>query len=169
MPNIDLSVVMRWFHILAGMVAVGGMVFSRAVVMPSTNVLSADSFIKLKDAMRARWSKIVAAAIAVLLISGLTNFVITVKYYEVPKWYHMIFGIKFLVAFVIFFISSVLSGRSALAERFRKNAKFWLNLNIFLAVIVVCLSGLLKTAVKTPKQPVQVQAAALSPLPHSHG
>ena len=147
-----VSLVLRWFHILSGMVAVGGMVFLRFVVVPSIGAISTDSFKSLHGQMRPRWAKIVAAAIGTLLITGLINFVITVKLYDVPKWYHMVWGIKFLIAMVIFFISSVMAGRSALADKFRENVRFWLNLNILLAVVVVCLSGVLKIADKTPKQ-----------------
>jgi uncharacterized membrane protein len=146
-----VSLVLRWLHILAGMTAVGGMIFLRAVVVPSIGAISTDAFKSFHGQMRPRWAKIVAAAIGTLLITGLVNFIITVKLYEVPKWYHMVWGIKFLIALVIFFISSVMAGRSALADKFRANVRMWLNLNIFLAVVVVCLSGVLKIAPKTPK------------------
>jgi uncharacterized membrane protein len=154
MQTIDLvALVLRWFHLLAGMTAVGGMIFIRCVVVPSREAISTESFQSLHGAMRPRWSKIVAAAIGILLVTGLINFIIIVKLYTLPKWYHPVWGVKFLIALVIFFLSSVMAGRSALADRFRQNVRFWLNLNIFLAVVVVCLSGVLKIADKKPKDP----------------
>ena len=146
-----VGLALRVLHILAGMVAVGGMVFIRLVVVPSMGAISIDSFKSLHGQMRPRWSRIVAAAIGTLLVTGLVNFVITIKLYDVPKWYHMVWGMKFLIALVIFFVSSVMAGRSPLADKFRENVRTWLNLNIFLAVVVVCLSGVLKTADKTRK------------------
>lgn len=151
MPQIDISLVLRWFHIFAGMTAVGGLVYLRFVLLPTLAGFDASQRAKLEDGLRQRWSKVVAAAIGVLLISGLANFMITVKFYEVPKWYHSIWGTKFLLAMVMFFLSSALSGRSAMATKMRANATMWLNINLVLAVIIVCLSGMLKTAVKTPK------------------
>lgn len=163
MSSIDyLSLVLRWLHILSGMTAVGGMIFLRAVVVPSRDAISENDFRSLHNQMRPRWSKIVAIAIGTLLVSGLVNFIITAKFYDLPKWYHPVWGVKFLLAMVIFFISSVLAGKTALAEKFRQNIRFWLNLNITLAVVVVCLSGVLKTANKIPKNSSTTSPASTS-------
>jgi hypothetical protein len=71
----------------------------------------------------------------------------------------MVFGIKFLLALAIFALASLLAGRTAAAEALRKNARMWLNLNILLAVLVVCLSGVLRTAARTPKEAAPAPAA----------
>jgi hypothetical protein len=63
-----------------------------------------------------------------------------------PKWYHMLFGIKFLLAMVVFTVASLLAGKTALADKLRASAKFWMSLNILLAVLIVCISGILRTA-----------------------
>jgi hypothetical protein len=49
-----------------------------------------------------------------------------------------------ILALVIFFLASALTGRAAALARFRQNAKFWLSVNVTLAVIVVCISGVLR-------------------------
>jgi hypothetical protein len=112
---------------------------------------------------------VVGASIGFLLLSGLYNFAVTVVDYRVPKWYHMVFGIKFLLALVIFMLASLLAGKTSAAEKLRQNLKVWLNLNIVLAVLVVCLSGVLRTAVKTPKvevpAPVSSEKTALRGRP----
>jgi hypothetical protein len=59
--------------------------------------------------------------------------------------------VKFLAAFVLFLVASLLTGRSQAADNVRRNLRFWLNLNIALAVLIVCLSGVLRTADKIPK------------------
>jgi uncharacterized membrane protein len=146
-----LGLFSRWFHILAAIAAVGGTIFARFVVIPSLETLPPAEREELHAKMRARWSKIVAAAIAFLLISGLYNYITTVKTYEMPKWYHMWFGIKFLLAMIIFALASLLSGKTAAAQKLRQNAKMWMNLNIILAVLVVCISGVLRTALHVPK------------------
>jgi hypothetical protein len=84
-------------------------------------------------------------------VSGLYNFLLTVSQYQVPSWYHMVFGVKFLLALAIFAIASLLIGKSPAAQAVRARAPLWLNVNIVLAVAVVCLSGVLRTAEKTPK------------------
>jgi uncharacterized membrane protein len=150
-PILVVHLVARWAHILAAITAVGGTIFARSVVVPALDELPDGQRSALHAAMRRRWSKVVAASIGFLLLSGFYNFAVTVVDYRVPKWYHMVFGIKFLLALVIFMVASLLAGKTSAAEKLRKNLKFWLNLNIILAVIVVCLSGVLRTAVKTPK------------------
>lgn len=146
-----VHLVARWLHILAAITAVGGTIFARSVVVPALDELPEAQRSSLHAAMRRRWSKVVAASIGFLLLSGFYNFAFTVVDYRVPKWYHMVFGIKFLLALVIFMVASLLAGKTSAADKLRKNLKFWLNLNIVLAVIVVCLSGVLRTAVRTPK------------------
>ncbi len=154
-----LNLVSRWLHILAAITAVGGTIFARFVVVPTLDALPADQQRALHAAMRVRWSKIVAGAIGLLLLSGLYNiFVISVSY-TLPRWYNPVFGVKFLLAFAIFTIASLLSGRTAAADRLRQNSRLWLDLNILLAVVVVCLSGILRTADKIPKKPAEASRA----------
>lgn len=149
-----IGLVSRWFHILAAIAAVGGTIFARFVVLPSLEALPPGERDELHARMRARWSKIVAIAIALLLISGLYNIAMIEMNTTVGKdyrWYRPLFGVKFLIAMVIFALASLLSGRTAAAQKIRQNAKFWMNLNIVLAVILVCISGFLRTAEKHPK------------------
>ncbi len=154
-----LNLVSRWLHILAAITAVGGTVFARFVVVPSLEPLSPDERSALHAAMRARWSKIVAAAIGFLLISGLyTVGYISIKY-QLPRWYHPVFGVKFLLALGIFMIASLLSGKTPAADNLRRHLKLWLNVNIVLAVLVVCLSGVLRSADRIPKQPAAESSA----------
>lgn len=146
-----VSLVSRWFHILAGMTVVGGVIFLRYVVVPPLVSLPKEQAGTLHTAMRPRFARLVAVATALLLLSGLVTFGIYVSQYVLPKWYHMVWGIKFLIALVIFFLLSGLAGKSVLADKLRQRSKLWLNVTILLAVIVVCLSGILRTANKVPK------------------
>jgi uncharacterized membrane protein len=147
-----LGLLFRWLHLLAAITAVGGSVFARFVVLPALEPLEDEPRNSLHAAMRARWAKIVAAAIAFLLVSGLYNFFVIVTSYELPRWYHPLFGLKFLLAFAIFAIASLLAGKTPAAEALRKNMRTWLNVNLVLAVVVVCISGVLRTADKVPKE-----------------
>ena len=154
-----LGLVFRWLHILAAITAVGGAVFARFVVLPALAPLSSLDRDSVNAAMRARWSKIVAAAIAFLLVSGLYNFMMITLQYRLPSWYHPVFGVKFLSAFAIFAIAILLAGKTPAAETLRRNTKTWLNLNIALAVLVVCLSGVLRSAEKIPKEKPETKPA----------
>jgi uncharacterized membrane protein len=156
-----LSVVLRWMHILAAITAVGGTIFSRVALLPAASSLPEDPRRTLLEAIRSRWSKYVAAAILLLLVSGLWNFMQMEKTYKLGAAYHALFGIKFLLAFAIFFLASALNGRSALAQKLRANARCWLSVNMTLAILVVCISGVLRGLPHPPKT-MAAPAAAVS-------
>ncbi len=163
-----LDVLLRWMHIFAAITAVGGTFFARLALLPAIEEsLTPESRKSLHAAIRRRWSKLVAASIAFLLVSGLVNYAMRIiPGYDLPKFYHPLFGVKFLLAMGIFFIASVLSGRSAMADRFRQNARKWLTINAVLAVLVVLISGVLKTAEKSKKPAPSPAAAVEMAKPH---
>jgi len=142
------ELVLRWIHILGAITLVGGAILMRCAYVPAMAENEAEEF---ASAFRRRWSKLVMISSGLLLISGIVNFVLLVKQYELPSQYHMIFGSKFLLVFLVFFLSAALSGRSGLAEKLRKKERTWLTVNLILAVVVVCLAGLMKTTERTPK------------------
>ncbi len=146
-----LAVVFRWMHILAAITAVGGTIFMRLALLPASEGLTEDARRSLHDSVRARWVIPLNASILFLLVSGFYNFFMMVRDYTVPGSYHALFGIKFLLAMAIFFIASMLVGRSAASERFRQNRRRWLSLNVALAVVLVCISGVLRAMPRTEK------------------
>ena len=141
------GILFRWLHILAAIVAIGGMAFCRLALMPALKTLESDQRKQIHEAIRARWSKVVAGSIGLLLVSGGYNIWATIKadYYKgLPDYYIHVFAVKFVLAFGIFFIASALSGRGKATEKIRQNGGFWLTVNLVLALILVCLSGVLR-------------------------
>lgn len=167
MPLDWIAIVFRWIHILAAMTAVGGTIFMRMALVPSVAVLADDQRKALHEQVRSRWVKFIMGAILFLLLSGFYNFFrrINQGFDADPKrLYNILFGIKFLLALAVFFIASALTGRAAALDRFRKNAKFWLTVNVALAVTVVCLSGVLRFIPSAEKasHPSSAPGAALT-------
>jgi hypothetical protein len=158
-----LAIFLRWIHIVAAITAVGGTVFMRYALLPGVQVLADDARRSLHDKVRSRWAKIVMLCIAVLLIGGLTNFMIFMSAAKAPEWaewkasyskiYNIVFGIKFLIALCIFFIASALVGRAKVFEPIRQNAKLWLTVNVVLAFTVVALSGVMRITHVGPTLP----------------
>ncbi len=146
-----LAVVLRWMHILAAITAVGGTIFSRVALLPAVGSLADEPRRVLLEGIRSRWSKYIAGAILFLLVSGLWNLMQMERAYKLGALYHALFGIKFLLAFVIFFLASVLNGRGGLAQKLRANIRGWLTLNMILAILVVCISGVLRGLPHPPK------------------
>jgi len=154
-----IAIVSRWAHILAAITAVGGTIFMRAALVPSVRVLADDDRKKLHEQVRSRWAKFVMAAILFLLVSGFYNYAQKNAQGLLPI-YQMLWGIKVLIAIVIFFLASALTGRSPAFAKIRANARFWLTLNMTLAIIVVCISGVLRAIpLKAAAAPPPVQAA----------
>ena len=139
-----IALVSRWLHIVSAITVVGATIYTRVAVLPAADSISADQRRHLQDTLRSLWNVPVHAAILFLLVSGLYNIYVIETRYEVPSLYHALFGIKFLLALVIFYIAISLSGRSKTAQRMRENARFWLTLNMLLAITLVCISGVLR-------------------------
>jgi uncharacterized membrane protein len=141
-----LALLFRWLHILAAITAVGGTIYARFALLPAAESLAEPQRAMLLDEVRRRWFMFVNAAILFLIVSGLYNFVVIIKTADVPKAaYHSLFLVKLLLALAIFFLASMLNGRSATAAKFRQNARFWLNVNVGLGVAIVLVSGMLRS------------------------
>lgn len=146
MDEINVSVlVLRWLHIGAAIVAVGGAVFVRFALRPSVEtVLDESARERLMEAIRRRWSKFVHGSVALLLLTGGANFVILAIPPKVePVPYHWIFGVKFLAAMSVFLIASALVGKGPAFAAIRKRSASSLSLLLVLAALIVLLSGLL--------------------------
>jgi uncharacterized membrane protein len=147
-----LGVALRWLHILAGGTALGGAVFARFAFIPAASAVPAEQRRELLDATRRRWARFVHIAIGLLLVSGLYSLGMMMRDYQLVRPYHMLFGIKFLAAFVVFGLASMLSGRSAGAQKIQQNATFWLSINIALIVTIMLISSILRALPHTAKQ-----------------
>src|SRR5437762_6462906 len=150
--------ILRYMHILGAITLMGGTIFMRFALRPVVVGLPPDTKLAIHEQVRSRWSKFVMLASALLLISGLTNLALAGRYnFEsvlgMPKGYHMVVGLKFLLALPIFFIAALMTGRRSLAKRVQANAELWMNVNLTLALIMVLIGGLLKFVQRAPKAP----------------
>jgi hypothetical protein len=78
------------------------------------------------------------------------------KFYDFPVAgergaYSMLVGVKFLLALPIFFIVDMMNGRSAVAERFRAKSRRWLNLAVFLSIVIIVIGGYVRFIERTGK------------------
>jgi uncharacterized membrane protein len=116
----------RWLHIASAVTLLGGAIFAmRLLVDPG-----------LSEAV-GRTAKIFLAAVGGLLVSGLYNFLAKPAF---PRGYHMIFGIKFLLALHVFAVA-FLVGRPDVAGS--KRARQLTGL-VISGAIIVALSAYLR-------------------------
>ena len=142
---------LRWAHLLAAAVAVGGLAFARFGLLPAINGFDEETRERIHDSIRRRWLPWVIGSITLLLASGLANFLLFNARVKDEGWaggewmretsYHALFGAKFLLALVVFYLASALVGRGAGTQWVRNDRATWLSLTLGLAVAVVMISG----------------------------
>lgn len=153
-PHFDgqyfLLLTSRVLHVLGSIVLLGGVFYLLAVVAPRIAAGNASPN-EWFNGNRAAWAKWVGIATAVLLVTGLFNFVVMVKSNHLATSYHMLGGMKILVALVLFFFAAILAGKTALADRYRANMKFWLKVTMLVGLVVVIIGGVMRSYPRTPK------------------
>jgi uncharacterized membrane protein len=146
-----VTLLLRWAHILAAIVAMGALVFARFGLLPALGDFDAGTRERIHDSIRRRWLPWVIGAITVLLASGLANFLLFNGRVKAEGWsdggwmrqtsYHALFGAKFLLAMVAFYFASGLVGRGAGTQWMRNDRAKWLSVTLGIMLAVVLLSG----------------------------
>ncbi len=142
---------LRWAHVLAAMIAMGGLVFARFALLPALFEIDAATRDRIHDRIRRAWLPWVIGAITLLLATGLANFLLFNARVKGEGWadgqwmrqtsYHALFGAKFLLALVAFYVASALVGRGAGTAWVRNDRAKWLSVTIGLMLAIVLLSG----------------------------
>ena len=146
-----LSVLSRIAHVGTAIVLVGGTVFMRFVLMPAAKELPEAEHDQLRQRLMARWKRVVHGGIALLLLSGLFNYMQQIPKHKGDGLYHALLGMKMLLALAVFFIASALVGRSAAFEKMRQNRAKWMGLIVLLSALIVGISGFVKVRAPQPK------------------
>lgn len=145
-----VELIMRWFHVLSAITAVGGAIFLKMALMPAAmSVLKEEEHNRLRVPLMKRWQKIIHTCIALFLISGFYNYLVVTRFqHDGQALYHALFGIKFLLALAVFFLAIALTSQGNLFADLRARARFWLGILVALAVAVVLISGFMRTMPK---------------------
>ena len=169
---------LRWAHILGAVLTVGGLFFARFAFLPAVAETDEVTREKLHEAVRRRWLPWVIGGITLLLVSGLTNFLLFNSTVKSQGWadgqwmrqtsYHAIFGVKFLLALGVFYLASGLVGRGSGTAWIRRDRARWLSVTLGLAVAVVMISGWMRNLhtgpnLETGATGVQLDAPAAAP------
>ena len=149
-----ILLLLRWAHILAAIIAMGGLFFARFGLLPGLEIVDAETRDRIHDAIRRRWLPWVIGAITVLLATGLTNFLLFNSLVKESGWaggmwmkqtgYHALFGAKFLLALAVFYFASALVGRGESTQWVRDDRAKWLGITLWLALGTVLLSGYMR-------------------------
>jgi uncharacterized membrane protein len=140
--NDILGLVSRWLHIIPAILLAGGILFMRFALVPAANESAASA--ELRESIRRRWSKLVMISVLFLLISGLYNAAMKAIGFELSGMYNALLLIKIVLALAVFYLTAVLSGRSATAQKFRERETYWLNILCALMIAIVLIAGYMK-------------------------
>jgi uncharacterized membrane protein len=94
-----LSVIMRWLHLSSVATLIGGILYGRLVMLPSSAALTPDAREALANRAAVAFRPWVLAAICGLVLSGVYNILIHPGH---SPTYHVLFGIKLLLALHVF-------------------------------------------------------------------
>ena len=157
-----LLLLLRWMHIFGVVLLVGGLCFTRFALLPALADTEEDSREKLQESIRRKWLPWVIIGITLLLVSGLANFLLFNSTVKSQGWgdgewmkqtsYHTIFGVKFLLALIVFYFASGLVGRGSGTAWIRSDRARWLGVTLGLAVAIIILSGWLRNLHTGPNQ-----------------
>ncbi|MBL8890619.1 MAG: hypothetical protein JNL67_11635 [Planctomycetaceae bacterium] len=152
----------RVVHLLTAITLVGGSIYMSFVAAPSLRELGSEVATGVQESLVRRWKWFVHGGIAFLLITGFYNYMRAMGAHNDAgdKIYHAFLGVKMLLAFALMLIASGLVGRSK-AFQFMRNARgFWQMILILLAVVIVGLSGFIKTR-GIPNAPASIAPATV--------
>jgi uncharacterized membrane protein len=137
---------MRWLHIGAAMMMVGGTIFLRAVLVPAArNTLSPEEGKTLREAVAKRWKKFVPWLIIAFVVSGLYNYIAVTRHdHPTDSPYHLLFVAKFFLAMLVFTLAMTLLSSESWSAKIRAKADKWLVVLLALAAAVVGIAGYLK-------------------------
>src|ERR1700678_3369601 len=104
MPE-GLAIFLRWLHIASMTTLLGGMIFWRLVLARSSDDMGVAARGPLFERIAAAFRPLVFASIAGLIVSGVINFLMAPGH---SKLYHMLFGIKMLLALHVFAVAIIM-------------------------------------------------------------
>ncbi len=139
-----VDVLSRVVHVATAIALVGGTVFMLFVLLPAAKELSKEEHDKLRISINRIWKRFVHVGILLFLVTGFYNYFRAMPLHKGDGLYHGLIGTKMILAFVIFFIASILVGRSDRFEGMRKGREKWLKVLVLLAAIIVAMSGFAK-------------------------
>jgi uncharacterized membrane protein len=145
-----VNVLMRWLHVAAAVVGVGGTVMMRFVLLPILYRLPNGP--EVLQAVRPTFKRLIHSAIGLLLLTGLYNYGMV----SIPKIrglketdpsalvvsaYHPVMGIKILLSLALFAIAFMLLKP---VPSIHENRKTWLSVNVVLGMLILLLAAFLR-------------------------
>ena len=101
-----LGVIMQWLHFSSLATLIGGILYGRLVMLPSSAALAPDACDALADRAAVAFRPFVLAAICGLVVSGVYNILTHPGH---TTKYHVLLGIKLLLALHVFTVALLIT------------------------------------------------------------
>lgn len=139
------GVLMRWMHITGAVMTAGGTIFGLFVMLPSLRGLENEVRSDIMESVRKRFLMVFMVGMTALVVSGFYNYIVN----EIPDHrgqglYHGLMGAKIVLAMTVFFVGSVLLGRSKAFEGLRRKRRRWMRRNVILLLVILVLAAILR-------------------------
>jgi uncharacterized membrane protein len=143
-----LSIIVQWLHVVAAVLAVGGVACIRFVVLPSVEQLDDAARATFMESVHDKFRKIVGLSMGLLLITGLYNIGVAASagYLTTPAYLYPII-VKIVLALVIFKIAFMLMIPGPAFSGVKAKRKMWLYVNFILGLIVILIAAYLRRLV----------------------
>ena len=160
-PTDYIQLLSRWGHIIPAVILVGGAIFMNTVLIPALG--ESEDASEVKDKVKRTWAKVIMVCAGIIIVSGFYNAYVAFKGDPKPTpVYHAAFTVKLVLVGVVFYISSLLSGRSEVAIEFQKKERRWGKINMIAAIAVVLCAGLMQVAPRVARN-TSIPAAETAP------
>ncbi len=140
-----LTVLAQWLHVMAAVIAVGGVAFVRFVLLPVVEGMPEERRAEIMGAIVDRFRQILWISIGLLLITGLyqvgmaaVNGSLSAK----PYLYGLI--VKIVLALVVFKIGFMLTVPGDAFARVKANRKRWMTVSMVLGTVVILIAAYLR-------------------------
>lgn len=144
-PVPPLALLSRWAHIFSAIVLLGGSLFTRLWLHPAAmRTLGPEDHARLRSEIMRSWRKAVMFCILLFLVSGFYNYYLQMPRHDGHALYHALFGIKLILALVVFALASILVSGRQRPSAIRSDAPKWLLITVLLAIAVVLIGGYMK-------------------------
>lgn len=134
----------QWLHLGAAVVAVGGVLYARAVLGPALRALPPEERAQVLRAAGRRFHPILWAAIALLLVTGLYNVVLAADAHAADPLYWQLLGLKIVLAVALFGLALAVTLPVAAFAGIARRRPEVLLVNLGLAAVILYLSAWLR-------------------------
>lgn len=141
-----LPLVMRWIHIICAIFVAGSIYFYRMAIIPASKQAFEDGMPEaFKTTLMKKWKLLLHPPIILFLVTGMYYYLVVTRFlHDDQPLYHTLFGVKFLLALIVFALYITLTSTMKWSEGVRDKKVLWVLL-ILLVTAIVMIGGVMRT------------------------